>query len=232
MIEAAVFDFDGVLADTMPDIAASVRATARRYGLPEPDDAAVQRAVGWGARYLLQQTVPISDAARFEEALAYYKSYYHAHPCDATVLFAGVSDMLTSFRDRGVPMSIVSNKPEAITRRITVCLGIARHFTCILGPESVRRMKPDPEGLLLCADRMRAETGRALPAAHCLMAGDSFTDIQAGKAAGFGYTCGVLYGYGSKEKLLAERPVYLAARAAEIAAGPAADPHAAAGPLP
>ena len=89
-------------------------------------------------------------------------------------------------------------------------LGIAFYFTRVIGPESVTRMKPDPEGLLLCAKAMDATPE------SCMMVGDSYTDIEAGKAAGFGCTCAVFYGYGNKEKLNAAGADFMVQRGAEI----------------
>ncbi|MBR5280914.1 MAG: HAD-IA family hydrolase [Clostridia bacterium] len=194
-VQAVVFDFDGVLADTALDIAASVRATQRQYGLPEMTTAEIMSFVGWGAKHLIDHTVPVEDEQKQAEILAWYKNYYGAHPCDETVLYPGIQEMLASFKARGVKMSVVSNKPEPLTKMIVDKLGIAAYFTRVIGPESVTRMKPDPEGLLLCANAMGVDPE------HCMMVGDSYTDIEAGKAAAFGCTCAVLYGYGNKEKL-------------------------------
>ena len=85
--------------------------------------------------------------------------------------------------------------PAAVLRSVVlvVITIIISYFTLILGPESLEKMKPDPEGLLKCV----RETGRS----RGIMVGDSYTDILAGKAAGM-ETCGVLYGMGNREKLL------------------------------
>ncbi len=194
-LQAVVFDFDGVLADTALDIAASVRATQRQYGLPEMTTAEIMSFVGFGAKYLIDNTVPVEGEAKQAEVLAWYKAYYAAHPCDETVLYPGVWEMLEGFKARGIKMSVVSNKPEALTKMIVDKLDISHYFTRVIGPESVTRMKPDPEGLLLCTKAMEVESG------CCMMVGDSYTDIEAGKAAGFGKTCAVFYGYGDKKKL-------------------------------
>ncbi len=193
-LQAVVFDFDGVLADTALDIAASVRATQRQYGVPEMTTPEIMSFVGWGAKHLVEHTVPVEEDKK-AEVLAWYKDYYAAHPCDETVLYPGILETLEGFQARGVKMSVVSNKPEPLTRMIVEKLQIGRFFTRVIGPESVTRMKPDPEGLLLCAKAMEAEP------AGCMMVGDSYTDIEAGKAAGFGRTCAVFYGYGDKQKL-------------------------------
>lgn len=202
-IQAVVFDFDGVLADTALDIAASIQATQRHFGAPEMTVTQILSFVGFGAKYLIDNTVPVGDEETMAGVLQWYKAYYEAHPCEATALYPGIAETLEAFARQGVKMSVVSNKPEAITRLIIDTLQIGDYFTRVIGPESVTKMKPDPEGLLLCGRAMFEELGEAFDPDACMMVGDSYTDIQAGKAAGFGKTCAVLYGYGNKEKLLA-----------------------------
>ncbi len=210
-LQAVVFDFDGVLADTALDIAASVRATQRKFNIPEMTTPGIMSYVGFGAKYLIDHTVPVGDEAIMEEVLRWYKQYYAEHPCDETVLFPGIQETLDTFRTAGVQMSIVSNKPEAITLLIVEKLGIQAYFTRIIGPESVTNMKPDPEGLLRCAQAM------GITPEACMMVGDSYTDIVAGKRAGFGKTCAVFYGYGNREKLQAEHADYSVTHGGQIA---------------
>lgn len=196
-IKSVIFDFDGVVADTGRDIAASVQETQKYYGQPVYDYDTIMSFVGHGAKYLIDNTLPALSEEALSAALSWYKAYYEAHPCDRTCLYEGFEELMRTLHERGVSMSIVSNKPEAITKIIVEKLGVAKYFTRVIGPESVTRMKPDPEGLFMCLDAMGAGPEEAV------MVGDSYTDIQAGKAAGM-HTCAVLYGYGNKEKLKAQ----------------------------
>jgi phosphoglycolate phosphatase len=208
-IESVIFDFDGVIADTGKDIVASVQATQKHYNLPELDYTTIMSYVGHGAKYLIDCSMKQLSQEDCAEALKWYKDYYKNHPCDKTSLYDGFENVVAQLAERGISMSIVSNKPEAITLLVVEQLGIAKYFTKIIGPESVSKMKPDPEGLLLCLDAMGAS------AENSIMVGDSFTDIQAGKAAGM-HTCAILYGYGDKDKLKAENADYSASATNEI----------------
>ncbi len=216
-IKAVVFDFDGVLADTELDISASIQATQRHYGAPVMSKTDIIACVGFGAKYLVDKTVPIGDDTKMAEVLRWYKKYYEAHPCDETVLFPGVLETLNTFKAKGIPMSIVSNKPESITKLVVKALGIEEYFTSIVGPESVTQVKPHPEGLILSGQRMFAVLGEPYDPKACMMVGDTYTDIVAGKAAGFGHTCAVLYGYGDRDKLLAADADYSVQHGQEIA---------------
>ncbi len=198
-IQLFIFDFDGVIGDTAPDIAGAVQAAQAHYGLPVMTQEKILSYVGFGAKYLIDCTLPLPDETEKSQALAWYKAYYHAHAVDRTVLYPGMDAVLRTLHRAGRKICVVSNKPEALTKEIVKQLGIADLLTLVLGPESVVRMKPDPEGLLQCV----AATG-ILPE-QALMTGDSYTDIIAGRAAGM-YTCGAFYGYGDPDKLRAETP--------------------------
>ena len=210
MIKAVIFDFDGVIADTARDIVASVQAAQKEYGIEVLDYDTILSYVGHGAKYLIDRSMPALGESALAGALEWYKQYYEAHPCDDTQLYPGFRELLETLYRRGIKLSIVSNKPETITELIVGKLEIAAYFTKVIGPESVTRMKPDPEGLELCLDAMGIDRP-----AEALMTGDSYTDIIAGKAAGM-KTCAILYGYGDKEKLKAENADISVSAALEI----------------
>lgn len=196
-IKAVIFDFDGVVADTGKDIVASVQAAQRQYKLNVLDYTTIMSYVGHGAKYLIDKSMSSLSEKELSEALLWYKEYYKSHPCDKTQLYEGFEELAEELHKRNISMCIVSNKPEPITRLIADKLNITKYFTKILGPESLTRMKPDPEGLNICMKAMKSS------AYETIMVGDSYTDIQAGKSAGT-FTCAVMYGYGDKEKLKAE----------------------------
>ena len=208
-IKSVIFDFDGVIADTGRDIVASVQATQRKYNIPELDYETIMSYVGHGAKYLIDCAMKQLSKEDCAEALIWYKDYYKNHPCDKTELYEGFEKVALELSKRGISMSIVSNKPEPITHLVVEKLGISQYFTKVIGPESVTKMKPDPEGLFMCLEAMDA-----LPQ-ESVMVGDSYTDIQAGKAAGM-FTCAILYGYGDKTKLKAENADYSASATNEI----------------
>ena len=192
-IDIVIYDFDGVIADTAADIAGAVQAAQKQYGKEIMDIPKIISFVGFGAKYLIDRCLPHMTEEEQAEALCWYKEYYHFHSCVDTELYPTVGETLRAVADAGIAQCVVTNKPEPITKKIVAELGVDSYFTLILGPESLEKMKPDPEGLLKCV----RETGRS----RGIMVGDSYTDILAGKAAGM-ETCGVLYGMGNREKLL------------------------------
>lgn len=131
------------------------------------------------------------------KALPYYKEYYLNNCIIETKLYSGVRETLEFFRNKKI--ALVTNKPEPISIRILDILGVRQYFQVVIGPESVKNIKPDPEGLIKALEIFGEQPQKAV------MVGDSYTDIQAGRSAGM-HTCGVTYGLGSVEALLDEKP--------------------------
>ena len=206
-IDVVIYDFDGVLADTGADIAYAVQKTQEHYGQPVMDIPEIISYVGFGARYLIVHALPEIPEEQYDEVLAWYKQFYFEHPIIETKLYPTVKETLEKFKEAGIPQFIVSNKPDAITKKIIKQLGVEDCFVRAFGPESLEHMKPDPEGLLKAmaiADRYKG-----------LMVGDTYSDIVAGKAAGIA-TLGMLKGLGNPERLKEENPDFLAEELGEV----------------
>lgn len=216
-IQAVIFDFDGVIANTAADIASSVNATLEHFSYQPLSQEQVIIFVGNGAERLLRRSIAASlqlskkniceeETPPFEEVYDWYIDYYKQHCIEKTVLYPCVQDLLELLSIQDIPCAIVSNKPHEITDAILNKLDIHKYFTSIIGPEQTSHVKPDPEGLILALQhinegRQKAGKPEILPE-HVLMVGDSATDIQAGQNAGT-KTCAVSSGYGNKAKLAA-----------------------------
>ena len=194
-----VLDFDGVLADSGEDIAASIRATQRHFGVREWNTKDILSFVGHGAKHIVFNTLAEAGEDKLPEALAFYMAYYQEHTTDFTTLYPGVRDFLLLLKDRNIPACVLTNKPEVQARKILGELGVEKLFTLVVGPESVSKMKPDPEGLKKCMEHAKVAPEETV------MVGDAYSDVQTGHNGGT-MTCGVLYGIGDREKLKAEKP--------------------------
>jgi phosphoglycolate phosphatase len=180
--EAGLFDLDGTLVDSRRDLAAGVNLLLADLGLGPLPIETVMSFVGGGARVLIRRTLdhcdPEAKIARDDPMLRRFLEHYWRVLLDTSVPFPGVAGGLERLRRAGVPMAVVSNKPEEPTRHIVEALELDRFFPIILGGDSLSTKKPDPEGLLLCADRL------GVPLAACLMVGDSDVDVDAAHNAG------------------------------------------------
>lgn len=194
-VDVVIYDFDGVIIDSAGGIAHAVRETQKHFGTEVFDTPQIVSFVGHGAKYLIDGCLPLLSEEQRKVALAWYKAFYHEHCLVDTTLYPTVQETLDFFYNKGIPQFIVSNKPEPITKRILKELDVEKYFQEAYGPESLCKMKPDPEGLIKCLESSGRRNG--------IMVGDSYTDIMAGKAAGI-HTCGATYGMGDREKLKAE----------------------------
>lgn len=172
-----VFDLDGTLVDSAADISASLNRTLARLGRERIPHEKVLASIGSGVRKLIERTT----TPPIEPVMEAFLEHYAEHLLDETVLFPGVAETLGRLRGRKV---VLSNKPEAMSRKIVEGLGIAKFFEAVYGGDSFPVRKPDPE----CWRRATAGASRPL------MIGDSGTDVQTAKNAG-ARAIAVTYGY-------------------------------------
>ena len=190
-LPAVIFDLDGTLIDSAPDVAAALNRLLAREGRPQVTLTQVQSFVGEGPGALIERafaaTGAPATAAALPELIAAYVAFYRAAPADHTVVFDGVRAVLAELAGR-TPLGLCTNKPDVMVRPVLEALGLAEHFAALVGGDYPRR-KPDGEHLRETLRRMGVE-GR--PA---VMVGDSPTDVAAARDAGlpvlvvdFGYS--------------------------------------------
>jgi phosphoglycolate phosphatase len=175
MFRAVVFDFDGTLADSYPAITASVNYVRAAYDLPPLPEADVRRAVGRGAAYLLQHTVPDGN---LEADIARYCAHHPSVLRSDTHLLPGVAETLRHLKGTGFRVAVCSNKPRAFTRELLDYLELAPFVDATVGPEDAPHPKPAPDMLLEALRRLD------VPPAQALYVGDMVVDIETARAAG------------------------------------------------
>ena len=172
---AALFDFDGTLADSFPAIAASVNHVRALHGLPPLTIDEVKRWVGRGAAVLLARTVPAGD---LNANVAAYRAHHASVLHSGTRLLPGAAELLRLLHDRGLRLGVCSNKPVDFTRDLVTYLGLAPLLGAVLGPEDVAKPKPAPDMLLEALRRLNVD------AAEALYVGDMSVDVQTARGAG------------------------------------------------
>ena len=203
-----VFDLDGTLVDSRVDLAIAVNQVRRSFGLPELPIEVVTGYIGEGARMLVQRALGPEHAERLDEGLRRFLADYGAHLLDHTRPYAGIAEVLVALAQRGVAMSVLTNKPAAMSRVILEGLGLAAHFVALLGGDSLPTRKPDPAGVA----HLQALTGTS--AERMLMVGDSLIDLRTAAAAGVGF-CGVTWGFAT-DALRTAAPRWLIAQPHEL----------------
>lgn len=190
----AVFDLDGTLADTAPDLVAALNAVLAEEGLPSLPFEKARDLIGAGARSLIlrgfnEAGYSAVDDARLERMFRFFIDFYSRNLLRETKLFPGVPEALDRFREEGWVLAVCTNKFEDQSLRLLELLGIADRFAAICGRDTFPYFKPDPRHLTLTIERAGGSQSRAL------MVGDSVTDISTARAAGlpvvavpFGYS--------------------------------------------
>lgn len=199
-IDLVMFDLDGTLADTGQDLASAVNYVRSYLRLEPLDDRVVYGHVGRGVEHLLRSSLPESYQERFQEVMELFLKRYENHLLDTTVLYPSVLETLDYFQKK--KRVVVSNKLYRLTLSVLRGLGIEPCFDAILGGDSVPEKKPDPGPLNQVLATFDVRPVKAL------MVGDGGTDVEAGKRAGV-VTCGVTYGLGQPEELIAAKPDFL-----------------------
>ena len=193
-IKLIIFDLDGTLIDSLDDLTEAVNRMRSAFGLAGLDREAVRGMVGQGARNLVERALPAAPEVEIERGLALFLAYNEEHIADRTVLYPGVRETLDLLSSRGFKSVVVSNKNEALCRKVLTILCLDGYFADIYGADSLPARKPSPEPL---RHVMRA---CGCSADETIMVGDSINDVSAGVAAGI-LTVGCTYGYGETAEL-------------------------------
>lgn len=188
-----VFDLDGTLVDTAPDLLESLNHCLTISGLKAADRTALRRYVGQGGRTMIErafaaQKTEITDA-RLDELVEVFRTHYSDHMPGASVFYPGVLEAMDRFKAHGYDLAVCTNKYEALAKKLLTSMGEAARFTSICGADTFEWRKPDPRHLTETITLAGGDRDRAI------MVGDSRTDIDTAKAAGipvvavdFGYT--------------------------------------------
>ena len=213
--KAVLFDLDGTLVDSAPDLTLSVGHALAGVGMPAPGLDEVRRYIGEGAQKLLHRSLTrdpdgVADEALFREASQLFFDHYAANVCVQSHLYPGVVATLERLRQRGCHFACVTNKPARYTAPLLEALGLAEYFTVSVSGDSLPRKKPDPAPLQFAA------TALGMATVDCTMVGDTVTDIAAARGAGM-TVIAVDYGYGDPGALAAAAPDRLVSAFDELA---------------
>lgn len=186
--ELVLFDLDGTLVDTAPDMVATLHEMQRDHGY-EPVAYALGRSnVSNGAMGLLRVGFPDIDEDGRRDLIDEYVERYAERICEETTVFNGVDSLLDSLDAAGCPWGVVTNKPEHLTDPLLEELGLASRSVCAISGDTLAVRKPSPEPILLGCDIAGVAPHRTI------YVGDAARDIEAGLRAGAA-TIAAGYGY-------------------------------------
>jgi phosphoglycolate phosphatase len=189
MIHAVLFDLDGTLADTAPDLCYTLNRMRAARNLPALPVAATRAYTSLGARGLLGVGLDVTPAHPDYDALREeFLAIYADNLCRETRLFPGMPALLAELERRGLLWGVVTNKAERYTHPLLEQLGVHKRAACVIGGDTTGRTKPDPAPLFAASERI------GIAPQHCVYVGDDRRDVEAGRSAGM-KTVVVKFGY-------------------------------------
>ena len=203
--ELIIFDLDGTLIDSMPDLAQSINKMLKHFDLKPLTIEEVTLFIGNGAVKLVERALESALKHKefteefFKEAFDFYTSAYREVVCDKTFLYHGVLETLQYLDSKGYIMTICTNKPFEFIEPILDTLSIKPFFKSWMGGDSLAKKKPDAAPLLHFAEKMNKDVDK------CIMIGDSKNDILAAQNADMD-SIGVSYGYNYDEDISIYNP--------------------------
>ncbi|MFP4563177.1 MAG: HAD family hydrolase [Spirochaetia bacterium] len=210
---AIIFDLDGTLADTLADLTDVTNAVLADNGFPGHAEEAYRDMVGWGLTNLIVRALP-EDRRRDETVNALAAELlrrYTREPVIKTRPYPGILSMLEELEERGIPMSVLSNKADPVARRVVERILPGKRFTAVRGAVDGVPKKPDPRSALEIGESM------GFPPEKVLFIGDSTVDMHTARAAGM-IPAGVSWGFRPPEELLREGAEFIFEKPREIPA--------------
>jgi phosphoglycolate phosphatase len=204
-VEAVLFDLDGTLVDSVPDLTVAVDTMMVQLGLPPRGEHKVRQWVGNGAENLIRRALADDVAGNVPQPLVdaawpLFQAAYADSLCVHSRLYDGVLEGLGALRVMGLRMACITNKPAEFALPLVEKMGIGGFFETLLGGQCTANKKPAPDALLLAAQRLGVEIARTL------MVGDSKNDVEAARNAGCCAVVVVPYGYNHGKDIRSARP--------------------------
>jgi N-acetyl-D-muramate 6-phosphate phosphatase len=185
---AILFDLDGTLLDTAPDMIGALNSLRVENRLSAVPFDSARASVSHGSARLVRLGFPDADEQRFSELQRRFLEIYGTQLSTQTRLFPGMEGVLAKLSNRGIPAGIVTNKPARFTERLLEELKLRERFACVVSGDTVSERKPHPLPMLHAA-----KLAKVAPAA-CIYVGDAERDVQAAHAAGMRAVVAI-YGY-------------------------------------
>ena len=189
---ALLFDLDGTLADTKPDLHAAMNFVLQKHGLSPVPDEAITNMIGGGARMILQRGLEANgetwDDTRLDAATEEFVLWYDQNIDGHTVIYPNLMPILDAAKAAKIPMAVVTNKRESLAAKLMFRLGLHGYFDVLIGGDTLPRRKPDPDTI----DEALRQLGCA--ADEAIMVGDSEADSGGAQAANVACIC-VSFGY-------------------------------------
>lgn len=180
--ESIVWDLDGTLVDSAPDLASALNTVLDMRGFANHSLETIRTMIGNGVPKLIERGFNAIgmrlDANQLEQLIPIFVSVYSDCAVEQTRPYPQIVETLEQLQAMNIPMGVCTNKPEALSRQILEGLGLSKYFSSVVGGDTTSTRKPDPQPLLQCLGDLRTEPQAGM------MIGDSIVDVDAARAAG------------------------------------------------
>ena len=188
-IETVLFDLDGTLLDTAPDMAYALNQQRHKHGLPELELSFIRPLIGVGSRALLRLAFDIDEKHQeYPRLVDEFFSLYQTHLARSTQLFPEMDRVLSYLEKKKIPWGIVTNRLNRFTHDLLKTLQLDKRAACVVCGDDLPKHKPHPDTILLACNQLRQHPEK------CVYIGDNSVDVIASKSAGT-KSLVALYGY-------------------------------------
>jgi phosphoglycolate phosphatase len=192
---SVIFDLDGTMIDTAPDLIAATNYALCQFGKPPVPEHFIEAAVGLGAKAMIHAALLSlghePSAEELKTIMPHFLDYYGDHLAERSTPFPGLEDALARLRAEGALLGVCTNKLSTLARKLLAELNLEHYFVFVAGADSFPVRKPDPGHLLATIEAVGGDARRAV------MIGDSSADSKAAHAAKVPFIA-VTFGYGEK----------------------------------
>jgi len=193
--ELIVFDLDGTLVDSIPDIADVYNKRLRAEGFPEYPMEEYRDFVGWGLKKALKMVLPVDVSSEdLNRILSDIIDEYTKRPAKLSLVYPGINDLLDYLMASSIPMIVYTNKPEALAHSVVQSLFVPGIFEKVIGFTTKHPHKPDPSAL------NEYILGKSIPLSSILMVGDTPVDLETARNASISFA-GASWGFRSDQTL-------------------------------
>ncbi|MDD2759095.1 MAG: HAD-IA family hydrolase [Methylomonas sp.] len=187
-LDCVLFDLDGTLVDTAPDLITCLNQALAAYGYPGVSGNDVKSLISLGAMAMVKYAASNADEARQSQLLESMLECYQHNIAEHSRFYAGIAETLETIENRGLKWGVVTNKRERFTLPLMQALNLTQRAACVISGDTTANSKPHPEPMLAACSKARVKPE------NCVYIGDAAHDIAAGKNANM-KTLAALYGY-------------------------------------